>query len=179
MLNNLFKYPQSREVNMSSKVVIEQPIRRTVKLSASIEQAFDFFTKEFSRWWPKDYTWSKDCLEQIVIEPKINGRCFEIGPYNFICQWGRVLVWDPPYQLKFTWQINPSSAPDPNPKTASEVAVNFLAENEASTLMTLEHAYIERHGEGAEQFYEAMNSEYGWEKILSCYIQKLKESIHG
>ncbi len=57
-------------------------IKRELFLNISQETAFDIFVNQFSTWWPSEYTWSQDKLVKIMIEPKINGRCYEEGPYE-------------------------------------------------------------------------------------------------
>jgi len=78
-------------------------------------------------------------------------------------------VWNPPHDLQFTWQISPSSAPDPNPAHASEVQVRFIEGEEGHTLVEVEHKHIERHGEGSARYREEMASEYGWPYLLAQF----------
>ena len=120
----------------------------TVPIPADI--AFDLFTKELHSWWPKEYTWAGDVLGSIEIEPGVNGRCFERGPHNFECDWGRVLIWDPPKKIAFTWQISPNRVPEPNPDKVSEIDVLFEKEAADETLVTFIHRNFEKHGEDSE-----------------------------
>ncbi len=91
-------------------------IKQTLTVPGSVDRAFHVFTEELNMWWPNEYTWSGEVLETIEIEPRKNGRCFERGPHGFECDWGRVLVWQPPDRLVFTWQIAPDRVPQPDPK---------------------------------------------------------------
>jgi uncharacterized protein YndB with AHSA1/START domain len=84
-------------------------------VAAPVERAFATFSDGLAGWWPREYTWAQDTLETIAIEPREGGRCFERGPHGFHCDWGRVLAWDPPDRLAFTWQIGPDRVPEPNP----------------------------------------------------------------
>ena len=38
---------------------------------------FALFIDELQTWWPKDYTWGKDKLTAIGVEPKMGGACYE------------------------------------------------------------------------------------------------------
>lgn len=148
----------------------EKTIQRTMTVPLSVERAYTLFTEELASWWPTEYTWAQDVLETIAIEPGENGRCFERGPHNFECDWGRVLIWEPPNRLMFTWQISPRREPEPNPAKASKVEVRFEVEASASTHVQFEHRGLDRHGEGAADYHSALDSPQGWPYILDCYL---------
>jgi uncharacterized protein YndB with AHSA1/START domain len=145
------------------------PITRTVEVAASQQRAFELFTDGMAGWWPREYTWAGDVLELIAIEPRAGGRCFERGPHGFSCDWGRVLVWEPPRRLVFTWQISAERTPEPDPAKAGEVEVRFVASGTDTTRVELEHRGFERHGEAGAGYRAAMDSEYGWARILARF----------
>ena len=120
-------------------------------------------------WWPPEYTWAQQSLAEIAIEPAEGGRCYERGPHGFSCDWGRVLAWEPPDRLVFTWQISPQRVPQPDPARSSEVEVRFAAEGASATRVELEHRHFERHGEGADGYRAAMTSEHGWPLLLERF----------
>lgn len=153
----------------------EYKIKRELQLHTSRKNAFDLFVNQFSDWWPHEYTWSQDKLKKVTIEPKLNGRCYEEGPYDFICQFGRVLNIKENEQIKFTWQISPKGQPQPNPDNASEIIVNFIEKGSAETILVLEHLHIEKHGEGSAKYFDELNSEYGWDFILKRYLHALNK----
>lgn len=146
------------------------PIRYTVMLPVPVERAFALFTEELTTWWPPEYTWSQDVLEAIVIEPCVGGRCYERGPHGFMCDWGRVLIWDNAHRLVFTWQISPKREPQPDAEKASEIEVHFEREGGDKTRVELEHREFARHGEGAKEYRAALASQEGWGYILECYV---------
>jgi uncharacterized protein YndB with AHSA1/START domain len=139
----------------------------TVPLSA--EPAFALFVHKLMAWWPREYTWSNDVLELIAIEPVLGGRCFERGPQRFEVDWGRVLVWEPPARLVFTWQISPRREPEPNPAKASEVEVRFHPRAANTTEVSFEHRLIDRHGAGSAEYHTALSTPQGWPYILGRY----------
>ncbi len=133
------------------------------------EEAFSTFVNQLERWWPKEYTWSGEALEAIKIEPKANGKCYETGPYNFRCDWGRVITFKPSGKLIFTWQISPARTPEPDPEKASEVCIQFRKGHNSSTLIDFEHRNFSRHGEGWHEYLKAMKSQQGWPYILNKF----------
>jgi uncharacterized protein YndB with AHSA1/START domain len=153
----------------STTLSIPGPVRVTVNVPASVDRAFAFFTDSFSSWWPREYTWSQDALNRIGIEAREGGLCSEYGPNGFRCDWGRVLVWDPPQQLVLSWQLSPDRQPEPNPAKASEVDIRFLPQGDSSCVLELQHRGFERHGAGGGAYAAAMGSDEGWPKILHRY----------
>lgn len=148
----------------------EDAIRLTLTVPPPAERAFAVFVEGFASWYPSEYTWSQDVLDTIAIEGREGGRCFERGPYGFWIDWGRVLVWEPPRRLAFSWQISPGREPIPDPRKASEVELRFEEEGPRSTRIAFEHRGFSRHGEGAEGYREALGSEQGWPYILDRYV---------
>jgi uncharacterized protein YndB with AHSA1/START domain len=143
-------------------------LRNSRDVGVSVPRAFEVFTVGLGTWWIPEFTWSgPDALDMIGIEPGVDGKCYEIGPYGFRCDWGRVTVWEPPNRLAFTWQIGPDRVPQPDPAKASEVEVLFHPEGEARTRVELEHRGFERHGEAGAGYREAL--EAGWDQLLARY----------
>jgi uncharacterized protein YndB with AHSA1/START domain len=163
----------NREELMTREQPTEDAIRLTLRVPASVERAYAAFTEEFASWYPSEYSWSQDVLETIGIEGREGGRCFERGPYGFWVDWGRVLVWDPPHRVAFSWQISPRREPVPDPEKSSEVELRFHEEGAQSTRVEFEHRGFSRHGEGAEGYLKALRSEQGWPYILDRYAVAL------
>jgi uncharacterized protein YndB with AHSA1/START domain len=144
-------------------------ISRAVVVPLPPEEAFRLFGPGLQRWWPREYTWGQEALDAIAIEPREGGFCYERGPHGFRCDWGRVLAWEPPRRLLFSWQIGPGREPVPDPAKASEVEVRFVAEEAEATRVELEHRGFDSHGEGGDAYRAALDSEQGWPYILDRY----------
>ncbi|WP_091603835.1 SRPBCC family protein [Micromonospora mirobrigensis] len=144
-------------------------LRTTLLAPAPAERAFAVFTGAMKDWWVHEYTWSGPrALAELGMEPRAGGLLYEIGPYGFRSDWGRVLTWDPPRRLVFTWQIGPDRVPLPDPALASEVEVRFEPEGEGRTRVVVEHRHFDRHGAAAEGYRQALTA--GWHELLSRYL---------
>lgn len=155
-----------------ARIPASEPIRQTVTVPAQVDRAFSAFV-DLARWWPPAYTWAADTLEDIGIEPREGGHCFERGPHGFTCHWGRVLAWAPPARLVLAWQIAPDRVPEPNPAKASEVEVRFGPAGTSGTRVELEHCAFARHGEAGDTYRQAMASPGGWPLLLDRYAATL------
>ena len=115
--------------------------------------AFDLFVDGFARWWPREFSWSgADALEDIGIEPGLGRFLYERGPHGLRLDWGRVVEWEPPRRLGFTWQIGPDRVPVPDPDRATGVVVDFEPAGSASTTVVVVHRGWERHGEAGRRY---------------------------
>jgi uncharacterized protein YndB with AHSA1/START domain len=149
-------------------------VRATVNVHAPPQRAFDLFTHGFGDWWMPEYTWSgPEALGRIGIEPREGGLCYEIGPYGFRLDWGRVLVWEAPRLVVFTWQISPQRVPEPDPTRSSEVEVRFAADG-AGTRVDLVHRHFDRHGDGADAYRGGMA--VGWEQLLGRFAEHARRA---
>jgi uncharacterized protein YndB with AHSA1/START domain len=154
-----------------SQVETADALTRDLFVRVPPERAFTSFVN-LGRWWPREYTWSQNVLHYIGIEPRLGGACFERGPHNFECDWGRVIVWEPPGRIVFTWQIAFDRTPEPNPEKASEVEVRFTEES-LGTRVVLEHRAFSRHGEKANAYRTGMDSPSGWPMMLERYAKSV------
>ncbi len=149
-------------------------ISAAVTVRAPAERAFEVFTNSLGAWWPPEYTWSgPGALTAIGMEGGAGGLCYEIGPHGFRCDWGRVLLWDPPRRLVFTWQIGPHREPVPDATRAGEVEVHFHDIDGGHCRVTLEHREFGRYGPQAETYRAAMGSPQGWPYILENYRRNM------
>ncbi|HSJ23179.1 MAG TPA: SRPBCC family protein [Longimicrobiales bacterium] len=145
------------------------PIRETVTVPVAVDRAFEHFVRHLGTWWPREYTWSQDVLEEIGVEPRKDGRCYEIGPHGFRCDWGRIVAWDPPHRLVFLWQIGPDRTPQPDPARASEVDVRFVETGTDATRVELEHRDFGRHGRDSDAYRDGLAAPQGWPYILERF----------
>lgn len=143
-------------------------MRAEVTVARPQSVAFEIFVRRLGAWWPREYSWAQELLEQMVIEPKVGGACYEIGPHGFRCDWGRVTHYGEPERISFLWQISPRREPVPDPGKSSEVEVRFF-EKAPGTRVLLEHRNFENHGGDAGWYRDALESEMGWPKILEAY----------
>lgn len=147
-------------------------IERVVTVPASAERAFAVFTDGMGMWWPSQYTWAQEDLDDILIEPREGGRALERDADGTEREWGRVLAVEPPHRLVFSWQIAPDRSYEPDPARSSEVEVRFVPQGQTTTRVELEHRAFERHGEHAAAYREGLDA--GWDELLAAYAAALK-----
>ncbi|RJO77592.1 ATPase [Nocardia panacis] len=154
---------------MSTTTVPALQGKATVALP--LERAFALFTTSFNSWWPTTHHIGQADLAEAIMEPHVGGRWYERGVDGSECDWGRVLIWEPPHRLVVTWQINGRWQYDPDPAHASEVEVRFTADGPESTAVALEHRHLDRLVEG-KAMHDAISIEGGgWSAILDLYAK--------
>lgn len=162
-------------MNDSSPEQTTDDIQLEIELPLTAEESYRLFTEGMHRWWPPQYTWSGEGLEWIGLEPEQDGRCYERGPLQFECDWGRITAWEPPHRLVLRWQIGPGRVPQPNPAKSSEVELRFTGTAGDGTRVTLTHRNFTRHGEKAARYRAGLASSQGWPFILD----RLRRTAEG
>lgn len=142
------------------------PIRKSLTVMASPERAFDAFARNMGGWWLKSHSLTKAGQVAVTIEPHPGGRWYETGADGQTCDWGRVLVWEPPSRLVLIWALNADWTTDPLVET--EVEVTFTAEG-SGTRVTLEHRKLEAYGARAVETAAVLGSPNGWGGLLASY----------
>lgn len=154
---------------MSSSAV-SLTVHKSVTVNAPRDRAFRVFTDQMTTWWPlANYHIGAANPAEALLEPKEGGRWFERGDDGSECDWGRVLVWDPPERVVLAWQITPDWTFDADPANQTEVEIRFIAEDARTTRVDLEHRGLERYGDRAEEMRGIFNSEGGWSGLLAAY----------
>jgi uncharacterized protein YndB with AHSA1/START domain len=155
---------------MTQPTETESPVRKTITVPATPERAFEVFTEQFGRWWPRDYSIGTVPMADFVIEPAAGGRWYELGEDGSECVTGHVTAFEPPHRLVLAWHLDGKWAYDPDPAHASEVEVRFVAEGEDSTRVELEHRHFDRHGPDAPAVRGAVEDPSGWDHCLNAYL---------
>ena len=144
----------------------QQSVRKELVIKASQERVFKAFTEQLDKWWPRQHHIGKAEMREAVLELEPGGRWYEIGVDGSECNWGKVLIWEPPKKLVLAWQINANWQYEPN--FVTEVEINFIQQGPTQTLLAFEHKDIERFGEKAPEIWSAFDSEKGWTGMLKA-----------
>ncbi len=153
-------------------VISPAPVRVALRVAADPARAFDVFTSGMGRWWNKSHSVGTSPQRDVVMEPRPGGRWLERGEDGSECEWGRVLVWEPPSRLVLAWQLNAEWRFDPAFET--ELELRFEADGEHFTRVDLEHRNLERFGAKAEAVRASIGSAEGWPGLLDRYAGALK-----
>jgi uncharacterized protein YndB with AHSA1/START domain len=138
------------------------PIERSIDVSWNQQDAFRRFAVDFGAWWPwRTHSIGGPRVRRVVLEPAVGGRIYEEHTDGRRFQWGRVLEWEPPRRLKFTF--HPSRASE----TAQDVEVRFdpMA---AGTRVVLTAAKWENWGKGAQAARRGYG--VGWGYVLNVWV---------
>ena len=144
-------------------------VRSAIVVEAPIEQAFRVFTEDFDRVKPREHNMLGVDIAETVFEPRAGGRVFDRGVDGSEFHWARVLVFEPPNRLVFSWDLSPQWQIESDLEKTSEVEVRFIAESAERTRVELEHRNLDRHGDGWEGVRAAIAGEDGWPLYLKRY----------
>jgi uncharacterized protein YndB with AHSA1/START domain len=144
-------------------------IQSQVVVAAPLERAFRVFTEQFDKIKPREHNMLGVDIAESVFEPHAGGRVYDRGVDGSECQWARVLAYDPPSRIVFTWDISPQWQLETDPAKASEVEVRFIAETAERTRLELEHRYLDRHLDGWQSLRDGVEGDQGWPLYLDRF----------
>jgi DNA-binding transcriptional ArsR family regulator/uncharacterized protein YndB with AHSA1/START domain len=163
----------AKEILMSTQAAATTSARASIVVEAPIERAFGVFTSEFDSIKPHEHNLLQVPIAETVLEPRVGGYIYDRGVDGSVCRWSRVLAYDPPHRLVFSWDIGPTWQIEPDPAKTSEVEVRFIAEAPERTRVEIEHRNLDRHGEGWEGVREGVAHDQGWPLYLQRYAKLL------
>jgi uncharacterized protein YndB with AHSA1/START domain len=137
-------------------------VTKSVVVKVPADVAFKVFTTDIGSWWPKEHHIIEAPLAEMVFEPHVGGNVYDRGTDGSECRWSRVLAFEPPHRVVFSWDISLAWQLEADPAKTSEIEIRFDAEGPNSTKVTLEHRHIDHHGEGWEAMRDAVSSDGGW-----------------
>jgi uncharacterized protein YndB with AHSA1/START domain len=144
-------------------------VTKSVVVDAPIEEAFRVFTSGFGDFKPPEHTLLAAPLAETVFEPWVGGNIFDRGEDGSECRWARILAYEPPARVVFSWDIGPTWQLEPDQEKTSEVEVCFTAEGPNRTRVELEHRHLDRHGPGWEGVHRGVEGDEGWPLYLERY----------
>jgi uncharacterized protein YndB with AHSA1/START domain len=144
-------------------------VRRHILVNAPIGEAFKVFTERFGDFKPREHNMLQAAIAETVFEPRVGGNIYDRAVDGSECRWARILVFEPPDRVVFSWDISPRWQIETNPDLTSEVEVRFFAETSGRTRVELEHRNLERHGHGWESMRDVVNNQAGWPLYLQRY----------
>jgi uncharacterized protein YndB with AHSA1/START domain len=114
---------------MTSKVYV------ALRVKASPERAFEVFVRDIGAWWRPSplFQTTPRAPGRLAFEPEPGGRFTETLANGKVFEIGRILVWEPPARLVFSWRQ--ASFP---PDLTTEVEVCFVGVGD-ETRVSVEH----------------------------------------
>jgi uncharacterized protein YndB with AHSA1/START domain len=156
---------QAQETSVRTQIVVEAPI----------ERAFRVFTEGFGSFKPPEHNLLGVEIAETVFEPRVGGHIYDRGVDGSECHWARVLAFEAPNRVVFSWDISPQWQIETNLERTSVVEVRFTSEAPERTRVELEHRNLDRHGEGWEASREGVGGDQGWPLYLQRFAELLAE----
>ena len=150
-------------------------VRHQVLVNAPIREAFKVFTERFGDFKPREHNMLQAAIAETVFEPRVGGHIYDRAADGSECRWARILVFEPPNRVVFSWDISPQWSIVTDPDMASEVEVRFHAETPQRTRVELEHRHLERHGLDWGAVARAVDAEEGWPLYMARYAALVAE----
>jgi uncharacterized protein YndB with AHSA1/START domain len=159
---------------MPSRVLV------ALRVAATPDRAFDVFTREIGLWWRPNrlFQFTSRGTGVLAFEGGADGRLIETFTDGNVFEIGRVLVWQPPQRLAFSWRQASFRADQ-----GTEVHVSFEAVGE-ETRVTVEHVgwdsvpqeHVARHTFPNDVFL-LRHAEW-WQSLLSSFGERARDERH-
>ncbi len=143
-----------------------------VKLAVTVplppERAFDTFVQQMDIWWPRrgvfPYSFAPAGTRPLHIrfEPRVGGRYYETFLDESEYEIGRIILYQPPQRLTYTWQ-------DPTWRSETQIALAFTDEESGTRVVYQQDGF-----EGAGVPDLAAYYQIGCRQTLSAYVAHCK-----
>jgi uncharacterized protein YndB with AHSA1/START domain len=144
-------------------------VSHQIVVDASIEHAFAAFVERFGDFKPPEHNLLGAEITETRFEPRVGGHIYDRAADRSECRWARVLVYEPPDRVVFSWDISPQWQLEADENNTSEVEVRFVAESPKRTRLELVHRRLDRHGSGWELLRDGVDGDAGWPLYLARY----------
>jgi len=144
-------------------------VRHQVVVDTSIDRAFATFVERFGDFKPPEHNLLGAEITETRFEARVGGHIYDRAADGSECRWARVLAYEPPDRVVFSWDISPQWQLEANLSNTSEVEIRFVAETPERTRVELEHRHLDRHGTGWESLRDGIDDDAGWPLYLTRY----------
>jgi uncharacterized protein YndB with AHSA1/START domain len=145
-------------------------------VNAGVERAFALFIDRFDAIKPRAHNLLSVPIAETIFDPHAGGHIYDVGIDGSRCEWARVLLYEPPSRVVFSWDIGPNWQLESDPARTSEVEVRFIAESADSTRVELEHRHLHRHGADWRAVADGVDGDAGWPLYLRRYVEVTEAS---
>jgi uncharacterized protein YndB with AHSA1/START domain len=149
-------------------------VRHEIVVRGTPAQAFAAFTERMGEIKPREHNLLDSPIVSTTFEQRVGGHIVDRAEDGSECRWARVLAFEPPDRLVFSWDIGPTWQLETDPENASEVEVRFVAAGPDSTRVELEHRHLDRHGPGWPSARDGVDGAQGWPLYLTRYADLLE-----
>jgi len=146
-------------------------VRKQVVVDAPIDRAFAVFTERSGDFKPREHNLLGAPIVETTFEPRVGGHIYDRAADGRECRWARIMAYEPPRRVLFSWDIGPTWQLEADPANASEVEVRFAEEGPNRTRIELEHRHLDRHGPGWEGIASGVDADGGWPLYLHRYVE--------
>jgi uncharacterized protein YndB with AHSA1/START domain len=143
-------------------------VRATVLVRVPPAECFRLFTERIDAWWKRGARFRHAGARSglVHLEPRVGGRLFEAfesAGVEHVVEVGRVLAWEPPARLVFSWR-----AADFTPAQSTTVEVEFVAAAGGTQVSVVHRGWESlpadhpvRHGQPVTVFLRSMGLWWG------------------
>lgn len=142
------------------------PVKKSVTVPLSNEEAFDLFTERMVDWWPMQTHSVYSNIEgmapstDLVFEQERGGKVIEKLADGTDAVWADITKWQPHELFEMAW------FPGQSPAEATRVLVTFTSVD-GGTRVDLLHDGFEARGDRAKVIGD--NYHNGWDPVMACY----------
>jgi uncharacterized protein YndB with AHSA1/START domain len=149
-------------------------VRVSTEVDAPLARAFHVFTAEIGTWWDADKHILEAPLAEMVFEPYVGGQIIDRGVDGSESRWARVLAYEPPHRVCFSWDITTQWQIETDLERTSEVEISFAEITPERTRVVLTHRNLDRHGDGWQGMRDAVSG--GW--TLAPFADRIECANH-
>lgn len=110
-----------------------------------------------------------------MFEPHVGGHIFDRAVDGSECRWARILAYEPPDRVVFSWDISPYWHSKPTPITPARSRSGSWPRHRSARGWSSSTA-IERHGPGWDGVRDGVDGDAGWPLYLARYAALLTKA---
>src|SRR5665213_3542294 len=99
-------------------------VRKQIVVEAPVERAFTVFTERFGDFKPPEHNLLDSPIAETVFEARVGGHIYDRAVDGSECRWARILAYEPPDRVVFSWDISPQWQIETDPENNREVEVS-------------------------------------------------------
>ena len=134
-----------------------------------IDRAFEVFIEQFGDFKPKEHNLLGAPIAETTFEPRVGGHIFDRAEDGSECRWARVLAYEPPNRVVFSWDISPYWQLETDEAQRQRGRGPLRRRDAGPHPVELEHRNLDRHGPGWEGVRDGVADDAGWPLYLARY----------